>query len=52
MVESARSSVNTLQHSQQSEAASNQVEELRPQYSHSVSSGLETDGRAWLRYYR
>ena len=46
MVDSARSSVNTLQNSQQSEAASNQVEELRQQYSHSVSSGLETGGRA------
>ena len=45
-MDSARSSVNTLQHSQHSEAASNQVEELRQQYSHSVSSGLETDGRA------
>ena len=46
MVDSARSSVNTLQHSQHSEAASNQVEELRQRYSHSVSSGLETGGRA------
>ena len=46
MVDSARSSVNTLQHSQQSEATSNQVEELCQQCSHSVSSGLETRGRA------
>ena len=46
MVDSARSSVNTLQHSQQSEATSNQVEELCQQCSHSVSLGLETRGRA------
>ena len=46
MVDSARSSVNTLQHSQQIEATSNQVEELCQQCSHSVSLGLETRGRA------
>ena len=46
MVDSARSSVNTLQHSQQSEATSNQLEELCQQCSHSVSSGLETRGCA------
>ena len=46
MIDSARSSVNTLQDSQQSETASNQVQELRQQYSHSVSSDLEAGGRA------
>lgn len=44
MLDSARRSVNTLLHSHQSEAASNHVEQLCQQYSHSASSGLETGG--------